>query len=75
LLFIGKDCAPRYRPQTYLKPSAKSSNTANSAVRGVNAEQFVTHHFAMAEAHKAFELAAGYRDGVIKAVIHLLPRS
>jgi L-iditol 2-dehydrogenase len=45
------------------------------AGRAVNVEPLVTHHFALAETQKAFELAAGYRDGVIKAVIHLLPRS
>jgi len=29
-----------------------------------------THAFRMEDSHKAFELAAGYRDGVIRAVIH-----
>lgn len=29
----------------------------------------VTHHFPFAETRKAFDLAAGYRDGVVKAMI------
>ena len=37
----------------------------------VNVEQLVTHHFPLAETQKAFELAAGYREGVVKALIHL----
>jgi L-iditol 2-dehydrogenase len=32
-------------------------------------ELLVTHRFALAEAQKAFEMVADYRDGVIKAVI------
>jgi L-iditol 2-dehydrogenase len=36
-----------------------------------NVGQLVTHHFPLAETQKAFDLAAGYRDGVIKAVIHI----
>lgn len=46
--------------------------TARGAVK---VEQLVTHHFPLAEAQKAFELAAGYRDGVVKALIHLSPPS
>jgi hypothetical protein len=30
----------------------------------------VTHRFRPDQAQEAFELVAGYRDGVIKAVIH-----
>jgi L-iditol 2-dehydrogenase len=41
----------------------------------VNVGQLVTHHFPLAETQKAFELAAGYHDGVVKALIHLSPPS
>jgi L-iditol 2-dehydrogenase len=37
----------------------------------VNADFMVTHHFPLEETQKAFDLVAGYRDGVIKAMIHL----
>jgi L-iditol 2-dehydrogenase len=46
------------------------------AVRGVvNLDQFVTHHFPLAETPAAFDLVANYRDGVVKALIHLSPPS
>ncbi len=37
----------------------------------VNLDQLVTHHFQLAEAAAAFELVADYRDGVVKAIVHL----
>lgn len=37
----------------------------------VKADPLATHEFSFAEAPEAFELVAGYRDGVIKAMIHL----
>jgi L-iditol 2-dehydrogenase len=37
----------------------------------VNVEPLVTHHFPLAETPAAFDLVAGYRDGVVKALIHL----
>jgi L-iditol 2-dehydrogenase len=41
------------------------------ASRAAKVEPLVTHHFALSETQKAFDLAAGYRDGVVKAVIHI----
>jgi L-iditol 2-dehydrogenase len=35
----------------------------------VNVDFMVTHHFPLEETQKAFDLVAGYRDGVIKAMI------
>jgi L-iditol 2-dehydrogenase len=37
----------------------------------LNPDVMLTHHFPPAQAADAFELVAGYRDGVIKAVIEL----
>lgn len=37
----------------------------------INIEPLMTHRFPLAETAAAFELAAGYRDGVIKALIHI----
>jgi len=41
----------------------------------VDLDPLATHHFPLAEAQAAFELVAGYRDGVVKAIIHLSPPS
>jgi L-iditol 2-dehydrogenase len=41
------------------------------ADRRVNPDPMLTHRFPMAAAEQAFELVAGYADGVIKAVIEL----
>jgi L-iditol 2-dehydrogenase len=42
------------------------------AARGtVNLDRLATHHFPLAEAQAAFELVDGYRDGVLKALVHL----
>jgi L-iditol 2-dehydrogenase len=37
----------------------------------INIDQLVTHHFALAETKQAFDLVADYRDGVVKAIIHV----
>jgi L-iditol 2-dehydrogenase len=37
----------------------------------VNLDTIVTHHFTLAETKKAFDLVADYRDGVVKAIIHV----
>ncbi|HUZ45055.1 MAG TPA: alcohol dehydrogenase catalytic domain-containing protein [Terriglobia bacterium] len=37
----------------------------------INVDQLVTHHFPLAETQQAFDLVAGYRDGVVKAMIHV----
>jgi len=39
----------------------------------IKADAMVTHHFPLMETQKAFDLVAGYQDGVIKAMIHLTP--
>jgi len=36
----------------------------------VDARSLITHHFALVQVQKAFDLVDQYRDGVIKAVIH-----
>jgi len=41
----------------------------------VNLDPLVTHHFPLAETAAAFELVAGYRDGVLKAIIDVAPPS
>jgi L-iditol 2-dehydrogenase len=35
----------------------------------VNVDFMVTHHFPLEDTQKAFDLVAGYQDGVIKAMI------
>ncbi len=37
----------------------------------VDVDPLITHHFTLDEAKAAFDLAANYRDGVIKAIIHI----
>jgi L-iditol 2-dehydrogenase len=37
----------------------------------INVDQLVTHHFPLAETQKAFDLVADYRDGVVKAIVHV----
>ena len=37
----------------------------------VNVDFMVTHHFPLEQTKDAFELVAGYRDGVIKAMISM----
>ena len=39
--------------------------------RRIDLRPLVTHHFPLERIHDAFELVAGYRDGVIKAILHL----
>ena len=38
----------------------------------INIDPLVTHHFPLAETKQAFDLVADYRDGVIKAVVHVM---
>jgi L-iditol 2-dehydrogenase len=37
----------------------------------INVEPLMTHHFPLRETGAAFDMVAGYRDGVIKAMIHV----
>jgi L-iditol 2-dehydrogenase len=37
----------------------------------INLDQIVTHHFPLAETKQAFDLVADYRDGVVKAIVHV----
>jgi L-iditol 2-dehydrogenase len=37
----------------------------------INLDQLVTHHFSLAETKQAFDLVADYRDGVVKAIVHV----
>ena len=37
----------------------------------VNVDFMITHHFPLEQTKKAFDLVAGYQDGVIKAMIGL----
>jgi L-iditol 2-dehydrogenase len=37
----------------------------------LSADRMQTHNFSLDDAGKAFELVAGYRDGVMKAMIHI----
>lgn len=37
----------------------------------INVDPLVTHHFPLRETGAAFDLVSGYRDGVIKAMIHV----
>jgi L-iditol 2-dehydrogenase len=37
----------------------------------VNIDPLMSHRFPMAETQAAFDLVAGYRDGVIKALIQI----
>lgn len=37
----------------------------------INLDAMVTHHFSLEETQQAFDLVANYRDGVMKAMIHV----
>jgi len=41
------------------------------AEKKVNIDFMVTHRFSLADTPAAFDLVANYRDGVIKAIIHI----
>jgi L-iditol 2-dehydrogenase len=41
------------------------------AEKKVNVDPLATHHFPLAQVQQAFDLVADYRDGVIKAMIHV----
>jgi len=41
------------------------------ASRRIDVDFMITHHFGIDETQKAFELVAEYRDGVVKAMIHV----
>lgn len=55
----------------YIRRQNKCTQEAIDLIRTGRADVdfMITHQFALAETQKAFELVAGYRDGVIKAVI------
>ena len=40
----------------------------------INVDPLMTHHFKLGETAAAFDLVSGYRDGVIKAIIHVADR-
>ena len=42
-------------------------------LRKVKVDAMVTHRFPLARTQEAFELAAGYKDGVMKAMITVAP--
>ena len=42
-----------------------------TAAGKVNLADLVTHHFPLSDSAAAFEMAADYRDGVVKAVVHI----
>jgi len=37
----------------------------------IDVDPLATHHFSLAETAAAFDLVAGYRDGVVKAMVHI----
>jgi L-iditol 2-dehydrogenase len=37
----------------------------------INVEHMITHHFAFGDTEKGFEMASGYKDGVMKAIIDI----
>ena len=41
----------------------------------INVNPLITHHFALQETGSAFETVSGYRDGVIKAMIHVTDKA
>ena len=41
------------------------------AGRKVDLTPMITHHFALDQSPQAFEMVADYRDGVVKAIVHL----
>jgi len=46
--------------------------TINLVASGkINVAPLITHHFTLQESQSAFDLVAGYRDGVVKALIHM----
>ena len=41
------------------------------AKRAIDIAPLVTHHFPLADTKQAFDLVAGYGDGVVKAIVHV----
>jgi len=40
----------------------------------VNVERLVTHHFTLSQTQRAFDIVADYKDGAVKAMIHVSSR-
>lgn len=64
------------RKEIRLQNVRRQNHCTATAIRlistgAVNVDQLVTHHFSLAEAQRAFDLVADYRDGVVKAMIHV----
>jgi L-iditol 2-dehydrogenase len=62
------------RKEIRLENVRRQNHCTATAIRlastgAVNVDRLVTHHFPLAEAQRAFDMVADYRDGVVKAMI------
>ncbi len=84
LLIIGIPEASRlsfdmnfYRRKELATQNVRRQNACEAAAiemvaaRQVNLDPQVTHHFTLEQSQEAFDLVADYRDGVVKAMLHV----
>lgn len=73
---VGFDIHALRRKEVWIANVRRQNQCVAAAIdliaRGVvNLDPLVTHHFPLADTAAAFELVAGYRDGVVKAMVDL----
>jgi L-iditol 2-dehydrogenase len=73
---IGFSIHTLRRQEIRLQSVRRQNNCMTPAIElvskgAINLDQLVTHHFSLAETKKAFDLVADYRDGVVKAIVHV----
>lgn len=64
------------RHELTLRNARRQNDCVREAVdlvgdKRIDLDAMATHHFALAESQAAFEMVSEYRDGVIKAIIHV----
>lgn len=73
---ISFDISALRRKELALQNVRRQNNCVQSAIEAISSgaigiDFLVTHHFSFEETARAFELVEGYRDGVMKAMIHV----
>jgi L-iditol 2-dehydrogenase len=73
---VSLDIHPMRRKEIQFRLVRRQNHCTAPAIElvakgAINVDQLATHHFSLAEAKKAFDLAADYRDGVVKAMVHV----
>ncbi len=73
---VGFDISMLRRKEIVLKNVRRQNRCVQAAIDaiasgGINVAPLVTHRFGLDDVHEAFELVSDYRDGVVKAMVHV----